>query len=97
MKLKIVRIFAFLLICAAAVGVLWRQTHQSYQAVYEKPTESDSVTESEDEKLLEFPKRVEKEVSDGFSYNADIIIGKDFDINNFYHCTAIITKPDPQK
>ena len=102
MKLKVVKIVIIFLICTVAIGILWRQTHLPYQAVYEPPAESDFTEVTEEEKnnieiLSEFPTRVEREVSDVFSYNADITVGKDFDRNQFYQCTAVLRKPDPQK
>ncbi len=102
MKLKVVKIVIIFLICTVAIGILWRQTHLPYQAVYEPPAESDFAEVTEEEKnnieiSSEFPTRVEREVSDVFSYNADITVGKDFDRNQFYQCTAVLRKPDPQK
>ena len=102
MKVRIIKIFVFFLVSALFISILWRQTHLPYQAVYEPPAELEFEEAFDEEKMnkessAEFPTRVEREVSDVFSYNADITVGKDFDRNQFYQCTAVLRKPDPQQ
>ncbi len=102
MKVRIIKIFVFFLVSALFIGILWHQTHLPYQAVYEPPAELDFEEAFDEERMnkessAEFPTRVEREVSDVFSYNADITVGKDFDRNQFYQCTAVLRKPDPQQ
>ncbi len=106
MKIKIIKISAFFFICFILLGILWYRTHLPYYSVYEKSYNLDTVIESKEDSInkknidelpVEFPKRVEREVSEDFSYNADIIVGDKFDKNQFYQCTAVLRKPDPQK
>lgn len=82
-----------LLILLLFIGgiTLWRHSHQSYQADYEAETEFIDGSD------MNFPKTVKAEISDFFSYDADIIVGEEFKTDQCYIGTGRIVPMSLEK
>lgn len=76
MKKKI-KFFLSVFVMAALAGVMWRQSHLTYQQ-YSRNLTQMSSEEGVAEIATEFPDTYEEEVSDQFSIRADIITGQIF-------------------
>ena len=73
--------------------VLWKRTHINYDEYSEKTSDMqhDEVEE------IRFPDYINEKVSDGLVFDAEVVIGENFDPDNFYVSTARIMKPDEEK
>ena len=49
------------------------------------------------QKKSKFPDYINEKVSDGLVFDAEVVIGENFDPDNFYVSTARIMKPDEEK
>lgn len=77
-------------VCMTAVAVLWSRTHMTYS------TENDTTGEAAEMESVEFPLEVKETVSQGLSWDAEIIVGDTFDTENFYQSTATMFCPDEE-
>lgn len=71
--------------------VLWKRTHINYDEYSEKYSDMHNKEE------IKFPDFIEEKVSDGLVFDAEVVIGENFDPDNFYVSTARIMKPDEEK
>ena len=73
--------------------VLWKRTHINYDEYSDKTSDMqhDEVEE------IRFPDYINEKVSDGLVFDAEVVIGENFDPDNFYVSTAKIMKPDEEK
>lgn len=92
MKKKI-KFFLSVFVMAALAGVMWRQSHLTYQQ-YSRNLTQMSSEDSEAETVTEFPDTYEEKVSDQFSIRADIITGADFQQDQLVEATAELYLPD---
>ncbi|MBO5303508.1 MAG: hypothetical protein J6A92_05605 [Lachnospiraceae bacterium] len=92
---KIIKSGVIIAICIVAVGVMWTQSH-SKESVLEVTKENTSDKTETDEEIV-FPERFEKNVSDTFSIQADVIVPDAFDAQQLYTAEAHIIKPDEEK
>lgn len=89
---KTLKIFAAAAVIAAAVGILWSRAHISYEEFAET-----GENETEQPGAAEFPEKVQETVNEGFSYDAEVVTGDDFDAENFYESTAVLIVPEEEK
>ena len=73
--------------------VLWKRTHINYDEYSEKTSDM----QHEEVEEIRFPDYINEKVSDGLVFDAEVVIGENFDPDNFYVSTARIMKPDEEK
>ena len=73
--------------------VLWKRTH----IIYDEYSEKTSDMQHEEVEEIRFPDYINEKVSDGLVFDAEVVIGENFDPDNFYVSTARIMKPDEEK
>ena len=73
--------------------VLWKRTHINYDEYSEKTSDM----QHEEVEEIRFPDYINEKVSDGLVFDAEVVIGENFDPDNFYVSTAKIMKPDEEK
>ena len=73
--------------------VLWKRTHINY----DKYSDKTSDMQHEEVEEIRFPDYINEKVSDGLVFDAEVVIGENFDPDNFYVSTARIMKPDEEK
>ena len=56
-----------------------------------------SDMQHEEVEEIRFPDYINEKVSDGLVFDAEVVIGENFDPDNFYVSTARIMKPDEEK
>lgn len=92
MKVKnILKVLLFGAVCIGACGLLWNRAHASY------PAEQNYGDLDGNTQTISFPKTVQKKVSEGLSYDANIIVGENFSPQELYQSTAKIAEPDLKK
>lgn len=90
---KYIKNIVLLVICIAAVGVLWEQSHIKIDQNFGNPVQKDAALKQE----VEFPKTYKANVNETFSINADIVVPDDFDPNQICRATAEIQELDMNK
>lgn len=78
-----------LLICACAVGILWTSAHHKKDVL-------NGTQKADAAQATSFPKTYEKQVSDTFTIQADVIVPENFDPSNLHKTTAQIHKIDQE-
>ena len=78
-----------LLICACAVGILWTSSHHKKDVL--NGTQKADIAQA-----TSFPKTYEKQVSDTFIIQADVIVPENFDPSSLHKATAQIHKIDQE-
>lgn len=73
--------------------VLWKRTHINYDEYSDKTSDM----QHEEVEEIKFPDHINEKVSDGLVFDAEVVIGENFDPDNFYVSTAKIMKPDEEK
>lgn len=73
--------------------VLWKRTHINYDEYSDKTSDM----QHEEVEEIRFPDYINEKVSDGLVFDAEVVIGENFDPDNFYVSTARIMKPDEEK
>lgn len=73
--------------------VLWKRTHINYDEYSDKTSDM----QHEEVEEISFPDYINEKVSDGLMFDAEVVIGENFDPDNFYVSTAKIMKPDEEK
>lgn len=73
--------------------VLWKRTHINYDEYSDKTSDM----QHEEVEEIKFPDYINEKVSDGLVFDAEVVIGENFDPDNFYVSTAKIMKPDEEK
>lgn len=73
--------------------VLWKRTHINYDEYSDKTSDM----QHEEVEEIKFPDYINEKVSDGLVFDAEVVIGENFDPDNFYVSTARIMKPDEEK
>lgn len=73
--------------------VLWKRTHINYDEYSDKTSDM----QHEEVEEISFPDHINEKVSDGLVFDAEVLIGENFDPDNFYVSTARIMKPDEEK
>lgn len=73
--------------------VLWKRTHINYDEYSDKTSDM----QHEEVEEISFPDHINEKVSDGLVFDAEVVIGENFDPDNFYVSTARIMKPDEEK
>ena len=80
---KYIKIGGTVLICACAIGILWTSSHNKkdvLDGVQKKGAEQNTKIET----LVSFPNSYEKQVSDTFVIQAEVIVPENFEPNNLY-------------
>lgn len=78
-----------LLICACAVGILWTSSHHKKDVL-------NGTQKADAAQATSFPKTYEKQVSDTFTIQADVIVPENFDPSSLHKATAQIHKIDQE-
>lgn len=73
--------------------VLWKRTHINYDEYSDKTSDM----QHEEVEEIRFSDYINEKVSDGLVFDAEVVIGENFDPDNFYVSTARIMKPDEEK
>lgn len=91
-KVLIKRIIGCGMLCMMLL-VLWKRTHINYDEYSDKTSDM----QHEEVEEIKFPDYINEKVSDGLVFDAEVVIGENFDPDNFYVSTAKIMKPDEEK
>lgn len=91
-KVLIKRIIGCGMLCMMLL-VLWKRTHINYDEYSDKTSDM----QHEEVEEISFPDHINEKVSDGLMFDAEVVIGENFDPDNFYVSTARIMKPDEEK
>lgn len=91
-KVLIKRIIGCGMLCMMLL-VLWKRTHINYDEYSDKTSDM----QHEEVEEIKFPDYINEKVSDGLVFDAEVVIGENFDPDNFYVSTARIMKPDEEK
>lgn len=91
-KVLIKRIIGCGMLCMMLL-VLWKRTHINYDEYSDKTSDM----QHEEVEEIKFPDYINEKVSDGLVFDAEVLIGENFDPDNFYVSTARIMKPDEEK
>lgn len=91
-KVLIKRIIGCVMLCMMLL-VLWKRTHINYDEYSDKTSDM----QHEEVEEISFPDYINEKVSDGLVFDAEVVIGENFDPDNFYVSTARIMKPDEEK
>lgn len=93
---KYIKIGGTVLLCACAIGILWTSSHNKKDVLdgaQKKSTEQNTEVET----IVSFPNSYEKQVSDTFVIQADVIVPENFKPNNLHKATAKIIEIDQEK
>lgn len=93
---KYIKIGGTVLICACAVGILWTSSHNK-KDVLDGAQKKSTEPNTEVETIVSFPNSYEKQVSDTFVIQAEVIVPENFEPNNLYKATAEMIEIDAEK
>lgn len=88
-KIKITFISIILILLAV---IMWRESHLSYEEYIGRQ----QAKENEGQTDLTFPQEYAEQVTEMFSFQAQVITGEAFDPNDIYAATASVVYPDPE-
>ncbi len=84
---------AFIIICLAAVGIMWNQSHSEIRQETEESVDSSETAVQE----VTFPGEYQQEVNRVFSIDAKVVIPEDFNPNQLCRASAKIYELDIEK